>query len=98
MADKLRNVEKRHHLMMQHAVRKIRNDGDLRYFIRQLIELTGLEDAKPFLDTQAMTHAVGRHSVGADLRGVLMSYDLKLYAELLLEAAIEEEEPTHDTE
>ncbi|MBM61910.1 MAG: hypothetical protein CL484_03040 [Acidobacteria bacterium] len=89
MADKLSKLEKEHDSRMQFAVREIRRDPNLRYFFRQLIALLGLEDGVDVSDTNRAMAQFGRQQAGVDIRAVLMSYDMTLYAELLLEDANE---------
>lgn len=89
MADKLTKLEKEHDSHMQLAVRAIRRDPNLRYFFRQLIALLGIEDGVPIENTNVAMAQFGRQQAGVDMRAVLMSYDVTLYAELLLEDAKE---------
>lgn len=102
MADKLTKMDKQARARLELAVRAIRLDPNLRYLFRQVFVLLGVEDSLPVQETNYAMMQFGRHSAGQDLKALLMSFDITLYAELLLEDAQEslnnQDEGTYDEE
>lgn len=88
MADELTEQEKRHLDLMREAVKRVRGSNELRYFFRQLLQLTGMNDSLNPDSTSNMMFGAGRQSVGNDLAATLMSFDITLYADLLKEDAL----------
>jgi hypothetical protein len=96
MADELNKAEQSHELRMDRAVRAIRNDGDLRYLVRQYLHLCGTTSSIDPENTNRAMYQLGRQSAGQDFQSVLMASDPTLYADLAREDALQSTTETTD--
>ena len=96
MADELKGADKDHDQQMARAVRAIRLDDDLRYYVRQFLHLCGVSASLNPEHTNTAMYQFGRQSAGQDFQALLMTYDPTLYADLLREDALQSTTETYD--